>query len=386
MNHAVIRRADRTALALAACLFAVFAAMATAVSTASAEIDGPCGATVNGIDVETLDSNDKGDAIKVQKGGQVELTMSSSVGFQSHEIELDYFGQKIPGDKRTDNGDDFFSDFVDVDDYATAGVGLYKVYGVATLTDGDVCSGAVLIDVEGNPLTTVAGAAGAGAVAIGTVGAAVGLAASSTSNSGGLGGIKDMVEEAFRESRAGDKPSSGGLDDMKDMVEDAFKEQRAKDAAADEAARLDRTYDDLVDFAVGNGNPYNPSAGLFGCLGALVFAVITLPFRLPFMAISPGNGGGAPPAPANKARRRFPRARWTPRITILGIVCGVLAGAGAAVLLQQYSIAIATRALLIQTLIAGALIYGLVLPTIGRTIAVIRVNGRVSRLEKRLGR
>ncbi|MBI5285522.1 MAG: hypothetical protein HY874_10555 [Chloroflexi bacterium] len=379
MNHAVIRRADRTALALVAGLCAVFVAMAGAVSTASAEIDGPCGATVNGIDVETLDSGDKGDAIKVKKGGQVELTMSSTVGFQSHEIELDYFGQKLPGDKRDDNGDSFFSDFVDVDDYATAGVGLYKVYGVATLTNGDVCSGAVLIDVEGNPLTTIAGAAGAGAVALGTVGAAAGLASSAASSSGGIGGIKDMVEEAFRESRATEKPAAGGLDDMKDMVEDAFRESRAKDEAAAEAARLDRVLDDLA----GNGNPYNPLGALFGCLGALVFAVITLPLRLPFMAIS--SGGDSAPAPASKPRR-FPRARWTPRITILGIICGLIAGAGAAVLLQQYSIAIATRALLIQMLIAGVVVYGLVMPTIGRTIAVMRVNGRVSQLEKRLGR
>jgi len=378
MNHAVIRRADRTALALAACLFAVFAAMATAVSTASAEIDGPCGATVNGIDVETLDSNDKGDAIKVQKGGQVELTMSTATGFESHEIELDYFGQKLPGDKRDDNGDSFFSDFIDVDDYATAGVGLYKVYGVATLTDGDVCSGAVLIDVEGNPLTTIAGAAGAGAVALGTVGAAAGVVASASSSSGGLGGIKDMVEDAFRESRASEKPAAGGLDDMKDMVEDAFRESRAKeDGPRAEAAHT------IEDFAVGD-NPFLGSlfGSAFGCLGALVFAVITLPFRVPFMAISPGGGA---PAPAPKPRR-LRRARWTPRITLLGIICGLLAGAGAAVLLQQYSIAIATRALLIQMLIAGVLVYGLVMPTIGRTIAVMRVNGRVSQLEKRLGR
>jgi hypothetical protein len=354
----VIRRADRTALALAASLFAVFAAMATAVSTASAEIDGPCGATVNGIDVETLDSSDTGDAIKVQKGGQVELTMSTTTGFESHEIELDYFGQRLPGDKRDDNGDNFFSDFVDVDDYATAGVGLYKVYGVATLTDGDVCSGAVLIDVDGNPLTTIAGGVAAGAVAIGTAGAAMGTIASARSTAGGLGGIQDMVEDAFRE-------------------------ERKREEAAEDASRLDNLYDELADIAAGDAPPFNPFGGLFGCLGALVFAIITLPVRLPFMAIASGGGGTAGSSPR---KRRFPRARWTPRITLLGIICGLLAGAGAAVLLQQYSIAIATRGLLIQTLIAGIAVYGLVLPTIGRTIAVMRVNGRVSSLERRLGR
>ena len=377
-RRATFSAADRVIVAITLAFASIFGAMVLAVSTASAEIDGPCGATVNGIDVETLDSNDKGDAIKVQEGGQVELTMSTATGFESHEIELDYFGQKLPGDKRDDNGDSFFSDFVDVDDYATAGVGLYKVYGVATLTDGDVCSGAVLIDVEGNPLTTIAGAAGAGAVALGTVGAAVGLAASAGSSSGGIGGIKDMVEDAFRASRASEKPAAGGLDDMKDMVEDAFRESRAKEESPQaEAAHT------IEDFAVGD-NPFLGSmfGSIFGCLGALVFAIITLPFRLPFMAISPGGGT---PAPASKPRR-LPRARWTPRVTLLGIICGLLAGVGAAVLLQQYSIAIATQALLIQTLIAGAVVYGLVLPTIGRTIAVMRVNGRVSQLEKRLGR
>jgi hypothetical protein len=363
MNNMVIRAADRVALIIVAALCAVFVAMAWGASTAFAEIDGPCGATVNGIDVNTLSSSDKGDAIKVDKGGQVALTMSSAVGFQSHKIELDYFGQKLPGDTNNDNGDTTFADFVNVDDYATAGVGLYKVYGTATLTDGTSCSGAVLIDVQGNPLTTVVGAVGAGAAAVGTVGAAAGLAASAASKSGGLGDLKDWIEDEFKETR--------------ERVESDTPDKPTPDEA----------YDEVFDVVVGGAPapPFNPFPLLFGCLGTFIFTVITLPVRLPFMAISPGNGGGAPPArPAQ--RRRLPRARWTPRITLLGLISGIIAGAGGAILLQQYSGAIATRSLLVEMLIAGAVVYGLVIPTIGRTIAVMRVNARASQLEKRLGR
>jgi hypothetical protein len=354
--------ANRAIGGVAAGLFAVFLSMAFAVSTASAEIDGPCSATVNGIDIATLDSGDTGDAIKVQKGGQVALNMSTLIGFESHEIQLDYFGQKLPGDTRNDNGDNSFSDFVDVDDYATAGVGLYKAYGVATLTNGETCTGAVLIDVDGNPLGTIAGGAAAGAVAVGTAGAAVGLAASLGSSAGGLGGLKDMVEEAFKEA----EQKSEGTPDA------------STDSAREEAAAT------VDDFVTGGGNPFLPS--IFGCLVSLVFVVLTLPIRLPFMAIAGGGGGNEPPAATTSTLRRLPRARWTPRITLLGIVCGLIAGVGLAVLLQQYSVAIATRMLLIQTLVLGVVVYGLILPTIGRTIAVMRVNGRIAEAERRLGR
>jgi hypothetical protein len=358
MNNTVIRAADRVALVIVTALCAVFVAMAWGASTAFAEINGPCSATVNGIDVSTLSSSSKSDAIKVDKGGKVALTMSSTVGFQSHKIELDYFGQKLPGDTNNDNGDTTFSDYVNVDDYATAGVGLYKAYGTATLTDGTTCSGAVLIDVQGNPLTTVIGAVGAGAAAVGTVGAAAGLAASAASKAGGLGDLQDMVEDAFKETQENiDKPTP------------------------------DEAYDEVIDVVLGDAPmmPFNPFPALFGCLGAFIFTMITLPVRLPFMAISPGNGGGAPPA-RTAQRRRLPRARWTPRITLLGLICGVIAGAGGAILLQQYSVAIATRSLLIEMLIAGAVVYGLVIPTLGRTIAVLRVNSRAARAEKRLAR
>lgn len=66
-----------------------------------------------------------------------------------------------------------------VSDYATYGVGLYKVTSTATLSSGGSCSGSALVNVTGNPLTTVAGAAAAAGVGVGVAGLAVagGLAA-----------------------------------------------------------------------------------------------------------------------------------------------------------------------------------------------------------------
>ena len=84
-------------------------------------------------------------------------------------------------------------------------------------------------------------------------------------------------------------------------------------------------------------------------------------------------------------KRRLPRAPWLPRITVLGLVNGVLAGAAGLVLLQQFAVTYPALWLMITLLVLGAVIYGLVLPTLGYTIAWLRVNRRVAQLERSLG-
>jgi len=54
------------------------------------------------------------------------------------------------------------------------------------------------------------------------------------------------------------------------------------------------------------------------------------------MAVTGGGGSDASEGPL--AARALPRARWMPRITLLGLVSGLFAGLGAAVLLRQYSV------------------------------------------------
>ena len=81
-------------------------------------------------------------------------------------------------------------------------------------------------------------------------------------------------------------------------------------------------------------------------------------------------GAGAPGAPG---MRPVPRVRWHPRISILGLVAGLLGALGALVLLQQYAIVYPTRTVSIVSLAAGFLV-GLVLPSVRRIFATRKLN------------
>ncbi len=313
------------------------------VRTASAEINGPCGATLNGVDIASVNSGTRSDDIGVSEHGSVPILMTSATGFRSHKIQLEFAGRRWTVSNQQDDGSNTFSDSVNVDDYATYGVGLYKVIGVATLTDGSTCSGAATVDVSGNPLATVAGAVAVATVAVGTVGAV----ATGAGSLGALGGLEDVVKNAFREDQL----------------------RREEEAGADDRLRTAGIIIEALE-----GNPMR----LLGCLGTLAMMVV----MLPFMAIA-GGGGGAGEAPTSKA---LPRARWTPHITLLGMLSGLLAGVGATVLLQQYSIDYPTLAAIIRNVIVGVAVYGLVIPTLGYTLAVRRLNGSIARYERTLAR
>jgi hypothetical protein len=240
------------------------------------------------------------------------------------------------------------------------------VIGRATLVDGTTCTGAAVVDVEGNPLATVAGGVAAGLGAVATVGAVGGGIAAARGRGGSLGGLQDLVEEAFKETR--------------DRVEPGTPER----------APIDKQIDDLKDASGYREIERSPVAWIFagdllGCLSVIPMVLLAV-IMLPFSAISGGPEQPEAPSPASTENKaRLPRARWTPRITLLGIAFGLLGGLSALVLLQQYSIALPTRGLAIQLLVIGAVAYGVVLPTIGRTFAVLRVNGRLAEAERRLG-
>jgi hypothetical protein len=316
---------------------------------ASAEISGPCGATLNGVDVKGVDSGNRDNDIKVSSDSKVPVVFTSAKGFKSHKIQLEFLSRRWTVADKKDDGATQFSDSVNVNDYATYGVGLYKVVGVGTLTDGTTCSGAATVNVGGNPLTTVAGAAAAGTVAVATVGAvATGLAASSS--------------------------SAGGLKPMQDVMDDLMDISDEVEAARLRAERL-RTAGAFFNFAA-----------MFGCFGTLALALLMLPFA----AISGGDrsgdsGGAAPPAAGPGAPQRLPRARWTPRITLLGLLSGLLVGVGVVVLLQQYAIEYPTMAAAVRDVAIGVVLYGVVVPTVGRTFAVRRLNGRIAKLERAAG-
>jgi hypothetical protein len=109
---------------------------------------------------------------------------------------------------------------------------------------------------------------------------------------------------------------------------------------------------------------------------------------VPLMTLMGTGGQGKPPTAVGAAVApppHLPRAPWGPRITLVGLIGGVLAGAGVLVLLQQFAVVYPTKEWAICLLAGGAAVYGLVLPTIGYTIGWLRVNGKVARMERDLG-
>ena len=64
---------------------------------------------------------------------------------------------------------------------------------------------------------------------------------------------------------------------------------------------------------------------------------------------------------------------WRPVISVSALIFGLLFGLGSAVLLQQYSVRVLTRAALIQTVLA-TLIVSIVLPSIVRAFTVRKYN------------
>jgi hypothetical protein len=90
--------------------------------------------------------------------------------------------------------------------------------------------------------------------------------------------------------------------------------------------------------------------------------------------------GGAPAPSGGLHLKRVP---WRPRISGLGLLGGLLGGAGLVVMLQQFAVRPLTGDLALEGLICGPLI-GLLLPTLTHTLTVIGLNGKIARGERRL--
>jgi len=342
-------------------LAATAAALFMSVRSAHAEIEGPCSATINAVDVAGVNSGNRGDDISVSQHSRVPVSASSPAGFRSHKIQLEFASRRWTVSQQQDDGSTTWSDTVNVDDYARYGVGLYKVIGVSLLNDGTTCEGAATVDVAGNPLTTVAGAVATGVTAVGTLGA-VGSA-------------------VYAATGGHPRPSASA-------------EQYLFHAGESEAEQMSPAH--LRRRGERFGRPETPNwafaAWLVGCLCFALVSVVMMPL-LALMGAASGVPAGAPGGPAGPRDpaseggrlQRLPRAIWLPRITILGLVSGFLAGAGGVVLLQQYSIEYPTLAVIIRNVVIGMVVYGLVLPTLGYTVRWVRVNRRVAAVERSMG-
>ena len=316
-------------------------------SPVHAEVNGPCSATFKGVDVAPLNSHSASSAIKVKEGEIVEVQFNAGAGFASHKIKLQataISGTGVTVSDQTDGGEQSFTDSVNVDDYAWAGAGLYRVSGNATLSDGSTCSGAALINVDKNPLSTVAGVAAAGTAAVGAVGvvgATVGAAAEA------VGKPKKIEEWVTGEiEKAGQQP-----------------------AANEPPPSLPPPY-------------YSSGLWPFGlCFWWLVPAMLLTGLMmiglLPTSALAGGSGG------TGGTSLRLKRAAWAPRISVVGLIGSVLFGLGFTVFLQQSGEVFPDEGTFLQY-IGAALVVGIVVPSLIRMVTVMRTNRAIGNAEARL--
>jgi hypothetical protein len=155
---------------------------AIVTASAAAEISGPCTASIAGQSVRDRGTSARSDAISVSNDSVVPVTMRAAQSISHLKIEIEFAGFRWTVHDKPSHGNSWAST-VPVNDYANYGVGLYKVIGSSSGVAS--CSGAALVSVNGNPLTTVAGV--------------VGLVAALA----GLGGIAAMVAMTMRAGAIG---------------------------------------------------------------------------------------------------------------------------------------------------------------------------------------
>jgi hypothetical protein len=262
----------------------------------------------------------------------------AEVGEPVH-IHLEYFGIGFANRRTEINAQKGWAGAVPIDRYATYGVGSYRAnitVGEPALDSEFTCYVAVFLKVKGNPLSTIAGGVALGVTAVG----AGGLAAS-----GARGARGPRLPEGFEADVLADSGKVAELEARSDM-EPAREQVLIQNREVRDAQAMK-----LVDL-----------------LGKRMCAAMMLPAI--FMVMGAPMGGGAPPRP---------RAHWRPRISVVGLVSGLLFGAGGVVLLAQYGIIFPTRNAGIAALIAG-LAFGLIVPSLGRLRAVGKINKRIDAL------
>ena len=151
-----------------ALMVAALAAALVAPQAALAEIEGPCQATIAGQNVATSDTSARGEPIKVREEARIPVTMSSQRPITSLEVEIEFAGLGWTVHDEPTEGTSW-ARTVDVGDYSKYGVGLYKVSATSS-GQGFSCTGAALVEVDGSPLSTVAGLVGIGLAVVGGLG------------------------------------------------------------------------------------------------------------------------------------------------------------------------------------------------------------------------
>lgn len=298
-----------------------------------AEVGGAgCTAHIAGVDVANVNSQDQGTAIHVQKTDSVSVDLAGEPGQTGVHVDYNLIGGASIGKDGSGT-----SSSARVSDYVNA-TGLYLVRG--TSRPGGGCTAAALVQVDGNPLSTPIGDAAAGVAAAGAVMVVAGGALAA-----GQGGGEDASA-----SMAG-----GDGNTMYDRGElTAYDNRVITRAGADE----------------GNDPAWNTQLTKMKNVG---FCGAAVPMAL--MMTTLAMMGAVPVGAAPQQPRRIPRAHWRPRLSVLGILGGLLGSLGAVALMELNGTVYPTRTWTIEAL-AGGVLAGLVIPSLGNAIAVWRINRR----------
>ena len=151
----------RRSVAVVAAVVAVLAAL-TVTAPAGAVTEGACTARMASVDVGPLGVGATSAPIVVSKDQPMSVTMSAATAINHLKVELEFAGMRWTVHDRPSTGTSWASE-VPVDDYATYGLGLYKVVSSAS-GPGLSCTGAALVEVRAEenlaPLATPAGIIG----------------------------------------------------------------------------------------------------------------------------------------------------------------------------------------------------------------------------------
>ena len=302
-------------------------------------LEGNCTGTAN---AQSFAANSSSNPLEVKQHTYVSLSglAPDATPGDPVRISLEYFGIDFATRRTEINSQKGWAGAVPIDRYATYGVGSYRanvfVGELPAMEQPFECFVSVFVKVKGNPLATAGGLVAAGV----TLAGGAGLAAS-----GVRGARGPRLPEGFEAGVLMDSAKAAELEALSDVA------PAREEAVIKDREMRDRKALELVDL-----------------LGKRICAAMMFPAI--FMVMGAPMGGGAPSRP---------RAHWRPRISFIGLVGGLLFGAGGVVLLAQYSIIFPTRNAGITALIAG-LALGLVVPSLGRLRAVRKTNRRIDAL------
>ncbi len=164
-SQALVRRAVIATTAVALGAFAVV----MTPQPAGATVSGGCIATINHITASQNFTSDN--AIQVYQHDSVDVFMQMNAPVHRRLTYLSFgVGPSVVVGDETDPSSSTTT--INVDQYATYGIGLYRVDETATSISGQSCRMSALVKVVGNPEATVAGGAATGAEVLALLGIA----------------------------------------------------------------------------------------------------------------------------------------------------------------------------------------------------------------------